>query len=145
VTGATHSVQGGCPDTHCKHLSILYFNARSLYPKLDELRVLCTLQTPDIICIAETWLCGDIENSECHLPGYNCIRCDRDRHGGGVALFISDKLGYEVTMSGPDGLEFLLVSVHGVNNNHNKVYVGIWYRPPANSAAIDTLYSVLEI
>jgi len=96
VTGATHSVQGGCPDTHCKHLSILYFNARSLYPKLDELRVLCTLQTPDIICIAETWLCGDIENSECHLPGYNCIRCDRDRHGGGVALFISNKLGYEV-------------------------------------------------
>ena len=70
---------------------------------------LCTLQTPDIICITETWLCGDIENSECHLPGYNCIRCDRDRHGGGVALFISDKLGYEVTMSGPDGLEFLLV------------------------------------
>ena len=51
-------------------------------------------------------------------------------------------------MSGPDGLEFLLVSVHGVNNgvnnNHNKVYVGIWYRPPANSAAIDTLYSALE-
>ena len=41
-----------------------------------------------------------------------------------------------------------LASVHGVNNgvnnNHNKVYVGIWYRPPANSAAIDTLYSVLE-
>ena len=49
-------------------------------------------------------------------------------------------------MSGPDGLEFLLVSVHGVNNgvnnNHNKVYVGIWYRPPANSAAIDTWVGV---
>ena len=29
---------------------------------------------------------------------------DRDRHGGGVALFISDKLADQVTMSGPDGL-----------------------------------------
>ena len=86
ATSEEQIVQGGL-----ERLSILYFNARSLYPKLDELRVLCTLQTPDIICIAETWLCGYIENSECHLPGYNCIRCDRDRHGGGVALFISDK------------------------------------------------------
>ena len=42
----------------------------------------------------------------------SCVRCDRNRHGGGVALFISDKLEYQVTMCGPNELEFLLVSVH---------------------------------
>ena len=27
---------------------------------------------------------------------------------------------------------------------HNKVYIGLWYPPPANSAALDDLYSIFE-
>ena len=46
-------MRGVCPD---KHLRILYFNARSLYPKLDELRALCDMEKPDILSITETWL-----------------------------------------------------------------------------------------
>ena len=64
------------------------------------------------MCITETWLCEDISESELSIPGYSCVRSDRNRHGGEVALFISDKLEYQVTLCGPDELEFLLVSVH---------------------------------
>ena len=56
-------------------------------------------------------------------------------------MFISDKLEFNITMVGPDGLEFLLVSVQNANN---KVYIGLWYRPPANSESLDVLYSILE-
>ena len=35
---------------------------------------------------------------------------------GGAALFISDKLEYQVTVSRPKDLEFLLVSVNSTNN-----------------------------
>ena len=45
-------MRGVCPD---KHLRILYFNARSLYHKLDELRALCDMEKPDIVSITETW------------------------------------------------------------------------------------------
>ena len=80
---------------------MLYFNARSLYPKFDELCAQCDMEKPDIVCLTETWLCEDITESECVIPGYKCIRYDRDRHGGGVALYISNKLEFQVTMSGP--------------------------------------------
>ena len=141
-----HAVRGDRPDKHKhKQLRILYFNARSLYPKLDELHALCDIERPEVVCITETWLCGDIGESEFSIPGYSCVRCDRNRHGGGVALFISDQLEYQVTMCGPNELEFLLVSVHNTNNVNEKVYIGLWYRPPANSAALDDLYSIFEM
>ena len=47
-------------------------------------------------------------------------------------------------MCGPNELEFLLVSVHNTKNVNEKVYIGLWYRPPANSAALDDLHSIFE-
>ena len=112
-----------CPN----NLRILYFNVRSLYPKFDELCAQCDIEKPDVICLTETWLCADIIESECTIPGYKYIRCDRNRHGGGVAVYISENLEFQVIMCGPSGLEFLLVSVHNVNNAHRKLYIGVWY------------------
>ena len=37
-------------------LSILYFNARSIYPKIDELRSIVVYSSPCVICIVESWL-----------------------------------------------------------------------------------------
>ena len=34
-------------------LCIIHFNARSLHPKIDELRVYCAIEKPDIVCISE--------------------------------------------------------------------------------------------
>ena len=65
-------------------LSILYFNARSLVPKLDELSAVIEAHNPDIVSIVESWLCADISDSELHIPGYQIFRKDRHRHGGGV-------------------------------------------------------------
>ena len=45
---------------------------------------------PDIICIVETWLCGDILDSEIALHGYLVHRADRNRHGGGVLIYTKD-------------------------------------------------------
>ena len=122
-----------------KNLRILYFNARSLYPKLDELSAQCDIEKPDVVCLTETWLSEDIMESECAIPGYRCVRCDRNRHGGGIALYISNKFEFQVTMCGPKELEFLLVSLHNINNAHQKVYIGLWYRPPDKNTALDDL------
>ena len=40
--------------------TILYFNARNLFPKLDELASLIAIHTPDIISIMKAWLDKDI-------------------------------------------------------------------------------------
>ena len=42
----------------------------------------------DIIVATETWLSSAILDSEFHIHGYNLIRKDRNRHGGGVAIYV---------------------------------------------------------
>ena len=42
----------------------------------------------DIILVSETHLSRDIDNEDIQLKGFqNPIRVDRNRHGGGVAIF----------------------------------------------------------
>ena len=52
---------------------------------------------------------GDI--NEFNIPNYSVVQLDRNRHGGGVALFIHDSLLHNVIVSGPSGLELLTVSI----------------------------------
>ena len=62
----------------------------------------------------------------------------------GVAMYISDSLESQVILSGDNGLEFLLVSVHYTNKPTHKARVGVWYRPPHDHEAVDNLYFLLE-
>ena len=134
-----HHMQGDRLDKQKqKQLHVIHYNTRSLCPKLDELRACCVLDKPDIVC-TETWLCDDIVPLECSITGYHCVRYDRHRHGGGVAMFLSDKLESHVVLC---DLEFLLVSVHNANNVRQKVHIGLWYRLLDNYAVLDN--SLLE-
>ena len=66
-------------------LHFLHLNVNSLLPKIDELRYISKLSNAAIIGITETKLDDSILNSELNIDGYDLLRCDRDRHGGGVA------------------------------------------------------------
>ena len=57
-----------------------------LFPKMDCLHALVSIHKPDAICI---WLCPDVTAAEISLPGYSAVRLDRDRHGGGIILFVA--------------------------------------------------------
>lgn len=92
-------------------LRILYFNARSILPKLDELRTLCAMDSPDVVCIVETWLDGEICDQELVIDGYCVVRRDRNRHGGGVLMYIRASLEYNVLPVPDNQLEFLPISV----------------------------------
>ena len=92
-------------------LTILYYNARSLFSKIDELSALCTLHNPGIICVVETWLSLDIADSELSIPNYQVIRLDCNRHGGGVLMYVHNCLSYKVIVKGPAlyCMEFLVL------------------------------------
>ena len=95
-------------------LTILYYNARSVLPKLSELQVLAVTYSPSIICIVETWLCSDIMDCEVSINNYRLIRLDRNRNGGGVLMFISVHLNFTVLPT-HEGLELLTVIVSNQN------------------------------
>ena len=64
-------------------LNIVYYNARSLLPKIDEIT---ETESPDVTCIVETWLSNNISDNELVIPDYQIFRRDRDRHGGGTCV-----------------------------------------------------------
>ena len=61
--------------------SILLTNARSVFYKMDELRLRATQLKPCIICITESWLSPDIPDSAISIDGYRIYRLDRNSHG----------------------------------------------------------------
>lgn len=125
-------------------LSILYYNARSILPKLNNLAASCLALKPDIVCIVESWLCNDISDNEIALPYYSSVRSDRNRHGGGILLYIKDNLPYNVVFCGSPGLELVFISIFLQNNKC--LYLGTFYRPPSSPISIfDTLFDVYTL
>ena len=54
--------------------TILTINARSLLPKVDELRGLCTYRRYMAIVVTETWLSPEVLDNELVVDGYNLVR-----------------------------------------------------------------------
>lgn len=110
-----------------KVFSVVYFSCRSLPPKIDKLAALCTANNPDIVCLVETWLSDDILDSEVTVHNYSLIRLERNRHGGGVAIYVHNCVLYSIVLSGPAELELIIVSlcISGF-----KLCLGVFYRPP---------------
>lgn len=124
------------------NLSIVYFNARSLLNKIDYLRLVCQASQPDIVCIVESWLEHEIHNDEVSIDGYDVVRSDRNRHGGGVLIYISKALTYKVLYSGDHELELLVISVSNIFDRC--ICLGVLYRPPnAGHFVLDSVSNVL--
>ena len=74
------------------NVTVVYFNVRSVVPKLDSLRAETLVRALCIMCIVESWLSEDIMDSEIAIDGYQLVRLDRNRHGGGVLAYIHNSL-----------------------------------------------------
>ena len=90
-------------------------------------------------CIANS-----ITDGEIHIPGYVIIRKDRNRHGGGVALYIKNTLSFSVRQEFvPARLEIVCVEI--ILPYSTSFLVCTWYRPPsANVDLFDDYTKFLE-
>ncbi len=62
---------------------------------LDELKLFMKEILFDILCINETRLDNTINDNIIKIPDYDIIRRDRDRNGGGVAIYIRSTINYK--------------------------------------------------
>ena len=115
-------------------LKILYYNARSLLPKFAELLILADSHNPDVICITESWLSIDIQDSEILIPGYQSLRHDRNGHGGGILMYVSHRFTVKLLPFHPS-LELLTVTLH---SGIFKLCLSLFYHPPGLS--VEVLY-----
>ena len=128
------------PPVNLKSISAFHCNINSLYAynndnKLGELETLADVTKSDIIALTETWLDSTIANQILSIGGFlPPIRNDRNRHGGGVLLYCADHLPVAPR---PDllvaGQESVWVEIKHKPNE--KILIGVYYRPPNQSAA----------
>ena len=61
--------------TNVKGVKFIHMNTRSLYRKLDEIRLLYS--DFDFVCCSETWLYDRYNNSMLHVDSMKIFRLDR--------------------------------------------------------------------
>ena len=93
----------------------------------DEIQALVTKPFLDILAINESKIDGLIPDSEIHIAGYNLIRKDRSKSGGGAVLYIRDSIPFsERKALTPDCVEMVCIEVR---RPHNKsLLISTWYR-----------------
>lgn len=114
------------PTENC--INIYHLNVRSLVPSIDVLTV--EAANFDIIGVTETWLDDSIKSEDIAIEGHALIRKDRNRHGGGVAIYISNELGFRQLEPAHVPIEYLCIEVY---LRHSSVIVCCLYKPPSIS------------
>ena len=109
-------------------LHFLHLNINSLLPKIDELRHIARLTNAYVIGISESKLDDSVLTSEIQINEYDLIRCDRNRHEGGVACYIKNDLSYNVKSYFPKDIENIFFEL--LLPNTKPIVVVTIYRPP---------------
>ena len=104
-------------------------NIASLVKHLDELPEYMINQPFDILTLKETQPDNGVWDCEVEIPGYDIIKRNRNRNGGGVPIYIRKDIPYisckDLT---PDVLELICIEI---NKPKSKlIFIAIWYRPP---------------
>ena len=131
--GNDEKSRGSLKDVDKKELKGVYFNARSIIGKKDELEAMVNELNPDIVGIVETWANDGIFDSELALQGFDMFRQDRQgsRHGGGVLLYVKSDLRPVKCESIGDFPEQVWCSIQ--DKNHVHYCIGVCYRTPNES------------
>ena len=94
----------------------------------------------DVIAITETFLDNSIADNEIEIDGFHPpFRNDRNRHGGGVAVFVKKHLSaLRITEAEDPILEMIWIKIR---HSNNVLYFNCTYRPPrSHSEFWDRLY-----
>ena len=75
--------------------------------------------------------------SEIQIDEYDLLRCDRNRHGGGVACYIRNELSYNVKSYFPKDTENIFFEILLLNTK--PIVVGTIYRLPNQTNFMETL------
>jgi hypothetical protein len=119
-----------------KGLHFIHLNARSLLPKIPELRIIANKSKASVIAISETWIDNSVTDSEISIENYCVLRQDRNRSGGGVCVYVRSNLAFaRRTDIVNDNIESLWLELYLPKTK--PIIVGVCYRPPTHASFID--------
>ena len=122
-------------------LHLIHLNINSVLPKIDELREIAKKTRATVIGLTETKLDATILDGEVNIEGYELIRSDRNRHGGGVACYIKNDVAFRSRGGFFNEIENLFFNI--LLPKTKPILVGIVYRPPDQSRFLERLTSAI--
>lgn len=121
-------------------LNLCHLNAQSLcarqLSKFEEFKNCFTESKVDIVCVTETWLNDNVNDTSIQVDGYTILRHDRKTgRGGGICVYHKMDIdcriisGSNLLAGQPDGdrTEYLFIEVRA---NGEKFLLGVIYSPP---------------
>ena len=118
-------------------LHFLHLNVNGLLSKIEELRLTAQKTNAAVIGISETKIDESVLDGEVNIDGYEIKRCDRNRHGGGVACYIRKDLAFNPREDFSPDIENVFLDI--LLPKSKPILVGILYRPPTASGFLDKL------
>jgi len=113
-----------CRSSNCSKWALT--NIRSLCNKQNDFALFLDVESPDVVCVTETWLHADIPDSLLCCKGYNVIRCDRNGRGGGVAMFVRNNIKFSpVDIPSEFSMLDWLVLIYNITHSHTESLVTI--------------------
>ena len=115
----------------------MYFNARSIVNKVQELKLFASQSRPDVIAITETWAHNGISNNYLKIPSY-VIAARHDRNdtqngrGGGLLVYVREDLQSVETTCQNNFNQFCSVQIASPSNS---LHLYVIYRSPNSSPA----------
>lgn len=126
-----------------KGLHLLHLNARSVLPKMSELKLIANKTNAAILSISETWLDESVTDQEVHIENYSVLRSDRNRNGGGVCMYIRDDLAFSILQDvKTEDMESIFIEL--LLPKTKPIVVGSCYRPPKQAIFLDLLQQALR-
>ena len=118
-------------------LHLIHLNINSPLSKIDELREIAGKTRATVISITESKLDGSVLDGEINIDGYELVRSDRNRHGGGVACYIRNDISFSVRGDVSSEVENIFLDI--LLPKTKPILIGILYRPPDQSKFLDNL------
>ena len=110
-------------------------NINSLLRHVDELRLMLPNSKIDVFAVNESKIDSSITDNEISIPGYNMIRRDRNRFGGGVVVYIREVHSFKERKDlNLENLEMICCEINKPQSR--PTLISAWYRPPNSEMKI---------
>ena len=120
-------------------LHFIHLNINTLLPKIEELRFIAKSTSAAVIGICESKLHTSVLEQEINIDNYKILRCDRNKHGGGVACYIVNDLSYNILSVFPCEIDNIFFEI--LLPNSKPVIVGTIYCPRSQNNFLELLNS----
>lgn len=120
------------------HTQILQWNAKSLRPKTHDLCFLIRKYSPILVAVSETWF---VPGSHYRVPGYSCLRDDRQDGYAGCALLVNRNLTFSQVVLPAHSAEINAVAVRVLNITFLSIYIP----HPQSTLIPDILLIILSV